>query len=222
MDETTLNSTNNEASAAAEAATPPPGNSILTGNTGNVEPPAGDEANQSDSAEAAKPENEALPASPEDYKIEFAPDTMVDETLLGRFQSWAHENKISLESATQLAKDYETMIKQQNMSLPERQAAAIQEQGQAWMRELQDDKELGGPNWGKTKHNIDAAMKQYGTDELRQMLDSTGLGNHPALVKTMAQIGKDLAEPTFVRGEPGGRKEYTNYELMREAGWTGV
>lgn len=38
------------------------------------------------------------------------------------------------------------------------------------------------------------AIRQFGGDEMTQYLDQTGLGNHPAMVKFAAKIGRELAE----------------------------
>jgi len=38
------------------------------------------------------------------------------------------------------------------------------------------------------------AVKKFGSDEARALLDSTGLGNHPALVRMFANVGAGLGE----------------------------
>lgn len=48
------------------------------------------------------------------------------------------------------------------------------------------------------------AVKEFGGDELVNFLESTGLGNHPALIKTFANIGQGLREDSFEGGRSKG------------------
>ena len=182
------------------------GQSLTTGNDAGAQQEH--EAKPAGGNEAANQEATLdLPASPADYKIEFEPETKVDKALLGQFQNWAHENKIPLDKAVSLAKDYEKSVNDKLKSVPELQAQAMEKQKNDWLAELKADKEFGGANWDKNMSHINAAMKQYGTPELRELLDSSGMGNHPLVVKLMAQVGKDLAEPDFVRGDKAGKEK---------------
>lgn len=47
------------------------------------------------------------------------------------------------------------------------------------------------------------AVKELGGDELKTMLEETGLGNNPILIKVFAKIGESMAESTFVTGDTG-------------------
>ena len=201
-------STNSSPAAEGNESSQAQGGSILTNGANAAEtPPADGKADDGKEAEG-KETPPQLPASPADYKIEFAPETTVNEALLGDFQQWAHENKVPLEAATALAKKYEAMVNDQAKNLPQMQAQAMEEQKQTWLKELKADKDLGGANWDSTMKDINTAMKAFATDELRQWLDSSGAGNNPHLVKFIARMGKEMAEPSFVRGgETTGREK---------------
>lgn len=45
-----------------------------------------------------------------------------------------------------------------------------------------------------------SAYQQFATPELTEMLNQTGLGSHPALVRMFAEIGKQLGEGTLIKG----------------------
>ena len=54
------------------------------------------------------------------------------------------------------------------------------------------------------------AIETFGTPELRSLLDSTGMGNHPEVVRLALKIGKAISEDTIVRGRntpSGGAKD---------------
>jgi hypothetical protein len=65
---------------------------------------------------------------------------------------------------------------------------------------LKADKEFGGDNLPATTTACKKVMDQFATPALREYLDASGLGNHPELVKFVANIGKGLSEDTFVKG----------------------
>lgn len=49
-------------------------------------------------------------------------------------------------------------------------------------------------------------MDKFGSPELKQYLNETGLGNHPELVRIFANIGKAMSEDGLVTGNSGGVK----------------
>ena len=87
--------------------------------------------------------------------------------------------------------------------LVEQQAAQWQQQIEQWAEQVKADKDLG------TDASIGAAQKamdKFGSPELKQYLNETGLGNHPELVRIFANIGKAMSEDGLVTGNSGGAK----------------
>lgn len=58
-----------------------------------------------------------------------------------------------------------------------------------------------GSNYARNVAYAQRTVQQVGGDEIKQLLDDTGLGNHPAFVRFFAKIGKELAEDGII---PGG------------------
>lgn len=67
---------------------------------------------------------------------------------------------------------------------------------QTWQSEVQADKEIGGANLPATLTSIGHLMDRFANDEVRQALDQTGAGNHPAIVKFLFNLSKQLTEGT--------------------------
>lgn len=76
------------------------------------------------------------------------------------------------------------------------------EQQQTWQTEIQNDKDLGGANLPKTVANIGRVMDKFGTPELRNWMNETGLGNHPMLIRLFNSLGAQFGEGTAL--PPGG------------------
>ena len=54
------------------------------------------------------------------------------------------------------------------------------------------------------------ALDKFGTPGLRELLDTTGLGNHPEVVQMLVKAGKKISEDVLADGKSGemGRKSY--------------
>lgn len=65
-----------------------------------------------------------------------------------------------------------------------------------WINEIKADPNLGGSNFKTTQANLARAMKRYGGSGAFEVLRDSGLGAHPAIVKMLNAIGKELGEET--------------------------
>jgi len=89
-------------------------------------------------------------------------------------------------------------------------------QVQTWRQEVQNDPELGGQNFANTKLNIGRVMQKFGNDEVRGLLNRTGLGYNPSFVRFMNAIGSVLGNDTgFVSSNPAVQKQQTRSNQLR-------
>lgn len=65
-----------------------------------------------------------------------------------------------------------------------------------WINEIKADPNLGGSNFKTTQANLARAMKRYGGSGAFEVLRDSGLGAHPAIVRMLNAIGKELGEET--------------------------
>ena len=72
----------------------------------------------------------------------------------------------------------------------------------SWSESSRTDKEFGGDKLNENLAVAQKAMNAFGTPELRAVLNKTGLGNHPELIRAFVRAGKAISEDTFV---PGGK-----------------
>ena len=139
-----------------------------------------------------------MPEKPDGYQIEFAEGTQVDDGLLAGFKTVAHELGINQEQAQKLAGFYEAQIKGMNATALEARTKQAVETEQGWLKEIK-----GMPDFDSQKASADRAMEQFGNPELVELLNQTRLGSHPTIFKFVAEVGKALAEPGFVRSKGG-------------------
>ncbi|MTH65069.1 hypothetical protein [Paracoccus shanxieyensis] len=88
-----------------------------------------------------------------------------------------------------------------------RQAAKAHESAQHmtqqmadWTQELRDDKEFGGERFDQSVATAVKGIEAVGSPELRSLLDTTGMGNHPSIVRAFQKVGQLVADAPFATG----------------------
>lgn len=166
----------------------------------------GQEGNREDRADIEELHADKVPDSPDGYSFTFAPGVEIDEQALEAFREVAFEQGISRQQASQIATLYAGLVERQQ----EEQRAALDEAEAGWLKELKQ-----GRNYAGTVASARLAMERFGTPELNALLNETRLGSHPALVRFVAHIGRELGEPVFMHGKGNGRPQRLNfYETM--------
>ena len=136
---------------------------------------------------------------------------------------------VLMEAATPVMKEIGLTNEQANKLAP--LAVKVQEQmlkAQAdnfaamksdWAKEAKADPEIGGKNWTETESFAAKALDTFGaasakdaegneTNEFRLLLNESGLGNHPVMLKMFRRIGEKLGEDsTFARSEAAPSKK---------------
>lgn len=168
-------------SPAAAAAVPP----VATPATPPVAPVA-EAAKPAETPKAEAPKAEAL-----SYEIKalegHSPEVAAD------FAKFAIESGLPAEKAQA---GYESLAK----SFQARIDKALVEQSAAWQAEVKADATLGGDNLPQTLAMASKAL-ELGPPQLREFLNTSGLGNHPAMVAWAAKIGQALSADTFIAGQ---------------------
>jgi hypothetical protein len=75
-------------------------------------------------------------------------------------------------------------------------AEAFAKTVQGWADEVNADKELGNPENQAAARKI---VETFGTPELKDLLNSTGIGNHPVLVRFVLNVSKAMSEDSIQR-----------------------
>ncbi len=137
------------------------------------------------------------PVVPEKYEFKAPEGTEYDPEVLEAFSGAARKGGLSQDAAQKL-------IDEMAPALAARQVDQVQAIHHEWLETSSADKEFGGE---KLKENLGVARKaldSFGTPELRTLLDETGLGNHPEVIRVLYRVGKAISEEKFVGGSPRG------------------
>ncbi|EJJ0660961.1 peptidase [Cronobacter sakazakii] len=148
--------------------------------------------------ETKKPEG-----APEKYELTAGEGVELDAAALKEFEPIARELNLSNEQAQKLVDVYASKI------LPlvnQQQLEAWQKQGEEWQQAIKADKEIGGDKLTSSISAAQRAIDQFGTPELKEYLEASGLGNNPALVRFCVQVGKAMSEDNMVTGGNQGQR----------------
>lgn len=140
--------------------------------------------------------------APEKYEFKGGEGVELDTEALKDFEPVARELNLTNEQAQKLVDAYPKIL----AGVQQRQAEAWQKQTEGWAETVKADKEIGGDKLTANLSAAQRALDQFGTPELKEYLNATGLGNHPDLVKTFVKIGKAMSEDGMVDGSNQGQR----------------
>lgn len=162
--------------------------------------PASPDTAQDDTGSAPNPIDElygqngkapapAQPQVPETY--DFSGIELPEGTSIGDGQNLVtdlgHELKLSNEQARALL---EKGMPKVTASIQARRDQLVS----MWTNQIKSDPVLGGEHYAETSANLSRVMNKYGSKEAYAVLNQSGLGSNPAIVRMMNAIGKDLGE----------------------------
>lgn len=104
--------------------------------------------------------------------------------------------KLSQEQADILLNAYHGDVANLGQQFDNELQAAIVTQRNTWANQVKADSELGGQNFANTKLNIGRVMQQFGTPELKNFLNESGLGYNPDFVRFMNKVGTLIGNDT--------------------------
>ena len=139
------------------------------------------------------PETKAAePVIPEKYDLQMPEGVTLDSTAADEFTTIAKELKLDQGQAQKLA---DVAAKMQT-----RQAEQHSKLVETWVESVKTDKEIGGDNLAENLGIARKALDTFGSPELKDVLNATGFGNHPAVIKAFVKMGKAISEDRFVTG----------------------
>jgi hypothetical protein len=81
--------------------------------------------------------------------------------------------------------------------------AQVQADRKAWLDSARADPEIGGRHWDATLDTASRALDALGFargSPFRVLLDESGLGNHPEMIRAFKKVGEAIGEDGFERG----------------------
>ena len=158
--------------------------------------------NVKNDVEQAKPEEEKFDGAPDTYAEFDVPEGIeLDTEQMSRFKEFGQTHNLSQKSAQELVE----LHLQTMENFTTRQMDQWDEVKENWVNDVRADKDLQDDT-GSTDAAIATALKaveNLGGQDLKEALELTGAGSHPAVVKAFYQMGKAMEEDKVVFGGAG-------------------
>ena len=144
-------------------------------------------------------ESEAPEGAPEKYefnsKVTDAPNELDPEGLTA-FGEVAKELDLPQDAAQKVLDKVAPVIQA-------RQAKVLEDVKAGWVSDSQADKEFGGESLNDNLEIAKSSLNAFGTDALKSLLQESGLGNHPEVIRFMYRAGKAISEDSYVGNSEG-------------------
>ena len=153
------------------------------------------------------PGDQAKPqGAPEKYEFKLPEGIQLDANGTTAFSEVAKELNLTQEAA-------QKVLDKMGPVIAGRHAEVLTQAKAQWVEGARGDKEFGGDKLTENLAVAKRALDTFGTPELRTLLNESGLGNHPEIIRAFFRAGKAISEDKFVpagSGSPKGAKDAAN------------
>lgn len=172
----------------------------------NEDKDATEEAGKSEDSTADEPK-----VAPESYADFNIPEGMHhNEAMLAEASAVFKEIGLTQEQAQSLV-DLDVKNKQAEH---DETLAAWNKTMDDWRAESAADKEFGGTKLDESVVLAKKGRDAFGSAEFIQMLDVTGVGNHPEMVRFLVKLGKAVSEDVILQGSGAAPKSKDAAQIM--------
>jgi len=169
------------------------GDKPADGDSDGDKPKDGDESGKGRSKTDQDSEALALtaPEGFEDYQAEF-------DRFAAEMDPWlkANPDATPKDILAEAARRQAQLVTEQATA----DAEAFNSQLAAWEAEAKADKEIGGANYEANVAVAVRAIETFGNQALKDVLNQSGLGNHPELIRFAVKAGAQLKEAPVLKG----------------------
>lgn len=173
--------------------------------------------------EGNEPDPATLP--PEKYELAAPEGFTIDDTLLSEADPVFRELGLTNDAANKLM----PLVPKFAEALQAKQNDAFQAMKTDWAKEAKADPDIGKGNWAETEALVAKALDQFGaaskievvdgkkveTNPFRALLNDTGLGNHPEMIRMFRRIGAQLGEGgELARSDAGAQTQVPRENLL--------
>lgn len=150
--------------------------------------PQPEEASPTDDKAEPKADGETA----QDYDLRMPDGVALDNDLLTQAAPVLRDVGLSNDQANKLV----PLVGQIQDRFHQTQMDAFGELRASWAKQAKADPQLGGANWSETVRLTAVALEAAGAgmgSEFRGLMDESGLGNHPEVIRVFRSLGRQLA-----------------------------
>lgn len=130
------------------------------------------------------------------YDLKLPKDSVLDSVALEEISQYAKGKGYTQEQAQELVNRENDAV----LDYQQRQNEVLAAKKKEWYDQVISDKEIGGESFNQNIEYAHRVLQKYMPKEIIDFLDSSGLGNHPELVKGFVRIGKAMQPDKLLKG----------------------
>jgi len=159
---------------------------------------AGEQQNgEQQNQQAGEQQNQQQEGAPEAYDFKPPEGQEFDPEFIKTYSEVAKELNLTQDKA-------QTLIYKIGPVIQSRQQARIEAVQQEWVTTSKTDQEFGGEKLEENLGIAKQALDKFGTSELKELLNTSGIGNHPEVIRFFFRTGKAISPDGFVGGQQEG------------------
>lgn len=132
--------------------------------------------------------------------------------------TFSEADKIQISTYAQSLNLTEYQAKQFSQIAKESQARAqadFDKQKASWERDVKNDPEIGGERLNENLNLAKVAVKQFDkSGNVMSLLNDSGFGSHPDVLRFLVSVGEAMAEDSFSGGDANSRKKPNVLDIM--------
>jgi hypothetical protein len=148
-------------------------------------------------ADGTDPAAAEPPKVPEKYEFVAPEGAQLNPEVMAKFEGVAKELGLTQEAA-------QKVVDAMGPQIAAAQKAQFETVKTQWADSARTDKEFGGEKFAENLAVATKALDAFGTPELRTLLNDTGLGNHPEIIRAFFKAGQKISGSNFVAGGASG------------------
>lgn len=145
-----------------------------------------------------------------DFSLEYPDESKLSDADKERIESYVKDQGLSKEAAQELIKSQSEAIDGFYDSLQSQHESLVKD----WAEQVKTDKELGGENYNRSIELAKRVAHRFGSEKFIEVLDSSGYGNHPELIRMLSRIGSAMGNDEFVRPGNQAKSERSIEEIF--------
>lgn len=146
----------------------------------------------------SKADDKANDGAPENYGDFVLPEGVeLDKERLDSFTPVAKEMNLSQENAQKLVDFYAKTVD----GVAATQAKDWADIQSGWRDEASSDTEYGGKDFQENIGLAKKALDAFGNEKLKEALNTSGMGNHPEMIRLLVKIGNEISDDKFSFGK---------------------
>jgi len=145
---------------------------------------------------------------PADAKIELklSEGSLLTKDDLTRIADYASKQGLNQEQAAQRLSEEEALAKRGADAYEQKQQELLASENKRWIETCKADPEIGGDKFSESAELAKRVVEKFGTKELKEGLERSGLGNYHEFVRLMSRIGRAMDSDKLIIGDMNNKQ----------------